>query len=149
MEDGQVHGAFTWTLLKGLRGAAADPVSGQVRSAGLRDYLINAMKAFMTPEQRGDPNVSTEPDFDDLDDLLFATVPPSTFSVNLRFPPPAAGTAWRVVTGAPAVDAGSGTVAAGGATLSLPTGHLHGHGGGLGLSKGFEVEGADLVVDVA
>ena len=101
MDDGQVHGAFTWALLTGLRGAAADPVTGEVRSGSLHDYLLNSMRSFMTAEQRQDPQVSKEPDFGPVDDLLLATVKRASSHVTLRFPPAAEGTGWRILTGSP------------------------------------------------
>jgi hypothetical protein len=81
MPDGNWHGAFTYALLQGLKGAAP----GAVTSATLRDYLINAMKAFMRDEQHI-ATVSQEPDFGHVDAIEFASAAHTpTFPVTLRF----------------------------------------------------------------
>jgi hypothetical protein len=157
MDDGLIHGAFTWALLQGLRGAAADIPTGEVRTAGLRDYLTNVMGSFMTDEQRADPDVSNEPDFGFDDDILFAKVDPALAEIHLTFAPAATGAAWHVLTGSPATDVGDGTVGAdgagitsGGATsLWLPTGVYIARIDALGVTTGFEVSGSDQVVHVA
>jgi hypothetical protein len=61
-EDGDnFHGAFTWALLKGLRGAAAD-VNGRVTGRSLADWIRNAMSARYTEEDRQNTLVSKEPE---------------------------------------------------------------------------------------
>src|SRR5262245_51124626 len=60
MDDGKVHGVFTWALIKGLRGEAADPDSGQVTAATLGNYLYNNMKSFLKADDLEDPEVPKE-----------------------------------------------------------------------------------------
>src|SRR5579862_2991487 len=67
MLDGKVHGVFTTALLNGLKGAAADPNTGIVNGKALREYLLNYMREFLSPEDRQNPDVSPEPDIPDLD----------------------------------------------------------------------------------
>jgi len=83
MPDGSWHGAFTYALLEGLKGAATTPVT----SDSLRNYLLNAMQGFMRDEQRADRTVAREPRFDRTDHMEFGTPPRTTFPVTLRFPP--------------------------------------------------------------
>jgi hypothetical protein len=81
MPDGKWHGVFTFALLEGLRGAAPSPVT----SSTLRDYLHNAMKDFMTDEQRKRKTVAQEPAFGRTDPIVFATKARPTFPVTLQF----------------------------------------------------------------
>jgi uncharacterized caspase-like protein len=82
MPDGKWHGVFTYTLLKGLEGAA----TGEVTSDSLRDYLRNNMKSFMRDEQRVS-SVSLEPVFGPTDPISFvAPGPKPKFAITLRFP---------------------------------------------------------------
>ncbi len=106
--DGQVHGAFTWTLLKGLRSAVDD--TGAITSHSLKGYLVNAMARFMTDEQRRDERVSNEPDFGSEDDIVFATPPEPAFGVTIHVPPAAVGRRYQIVTGSPPRKAKSGIV---------------------------------------
>jgi hypothetical protein len=81
MPDGNWHGAFTYALLQGLRGAA----TGDVTSASLRDYLLNNMKSFMRDDQHI-ATVAQEPDFGRTDEIEFATAAQTPkFPVTLRF----------------------------------------------------------------
>ncbi|WAJ28459.1 hypothetical protein [Jiella sp. R10] len=73
--EGEPRGIFTHTLVRGLSGAAADPSTGAVTTASLRNYLINNMRRHMSLAQLADPDVSNEPDFGTVDD--FELVPPS------------------------------------------------------------------------
>jgi hypothetical protein len=94
MPDGAWHGAFTYALLQGLRGAAP----GAVTAASLRDYLINAMKAFMRDDQHV-ATVAQEPDFGRVDGIEFASAEHApTFPVTLRFRADCVGHAATVST---------------------------------------------------
>jgi uncharacterized caspase-like protein len=155
-DDAQIHGAFTWALLRGLLGAAADPVTGEIRSGRLRDYLTNAMRTFMSDEQRNDTLVSKEPDFGFVDDLLIATIPApgipaaSQSKVRLAFPAATAGASWEVVTGSPSTVVASGTVQANlEATIELPSGIFLARVVGGGPFAWVEVTGQDRDVTVA
>lgn len=81
MPDGRWHGAFTYALLQGLKGAAP----GAVTATSLHDYLVNNMKSFMRADQRI-ATVSDEPDFGKVDDIVFPTPTQApTFGLTLRF----------------------------------------------------------------
>jgi hypothetical protein len=147
MEDGAVHGAFTWALLQGLHGANANPVTGEVTTARLRDYLVNSMRDFMTPDQLADPAVSNEPDFGPDEDLVLASIRPATSAITLTFESLANGHSWRILTAAMAVMA-SGIAAPAGATIRLPAGAYVAEVEGTDLSAGFQVIGKDLAVHV-
>ena len=54
MPDGQVHGVFTWTLLQGLRGGAADE-RGRVTGESLRNFLFTVMPEFLPDYARATP----------------------------------------------------------------------------------------------
>lgn len=60
-DGGNFHGAFTWALLKGLRGAAVD-VNGRVTGRSLADWIRNAMSARYTEADRQNTLVSKEPE---------------------------------------------------------------------------------------
>jgi len=81
MPDGQWHGAFTYALLQGLKGAAVTPVT----SDSLRDYLLNAMRAFLPDRDRRRPTVAKEPSFGFTDAMQFSAPPRLGFPVTLRF----------------------------------------------------------------
>ncbi len=101
MEDGKVHGVFTWALLKGLQGEACDPETGQVTAATLGNYLYNNMKAFLTAEDLADPDVPKEPDleFDNnpTHPIVFATVPVPQYPVTINLPANTAGKQVEVI----------------------------------------------------
>ncbi len=111
MDDGLVHGVFTWTLLQGLKTAA--DASHCVTAETLGDYLYNNMKTFLKPEDLADPEVPKEPDIDyDKNParprFVFCTLPaPSPapaapapqFPVTIAIPPEAAGKTVRVLGG--------------------------------------------------
>ena len=101
MDDGKVHGVFTWALLKGLQGEACDPATGQVTSATLGNYLYNNMKVFLSAKDLADPDVPKEPDldYDNNPDtpLLFATVPIPQYPVTINLPASATGKQLRVL----------------------------------------------------
>ncbi len=93
MDDGKVHGVFTWALLKGLQGHACDINTGQITAASLGNYLYNNMKTFLTAEDIADPEVPKEPDLiydsNSASGLVFATVPVvPTYPVTVDLPPP-------------------------------------------------------------
>ena len=101
MPDGQWHGAFTYALLEGLRGAAATPVTGET----LRDYLLNAMRSFMSERDQKRATVAKEPSFGITDRMEFGAPALRRFPLTLRFAPAAVGHPVRVAVSrsAPAV----------------------------------------------
>lgn len=94
MPDGQWHGAFTYALLQGLRGAAVTPVTNDT----LRDYLLNAMRMFLPERDRERATVAKEPSFGFTDAMEFAAPRRTLFHVTLRFAPTAVGERVRVAT---------------------------------------------------
>jgi uncharacterized caspase-like protein len=118
--DGQYHGAFTWSLLKGLRSAVDD--SGAITSHSLKGYLVNAMKTFMTDEQRRHERVSKEPDFGSEDDIVFVKAPKPKFEVTVRVPATAVGRRFQIITGIPPRNARSGVVPSREFTVPLANG---------------------------
>jgi uncharacterized caspase-like protein len=101
-EDGKVHGVFTWTLVEGLRGAAAD-VNGRVTGRSLADWVRNGMAARFGPSEREDRDVAQEPEIIQEDaGLIFARgLAPPTYAVKLSFPAAAHGQEARLWAGTP------------------------------------------------
>jgi hypothetical protein len=86
-DGGKTHGAFTWALLEGLRGAAADH-NGRVTGRSLGDWLRNAQVARISPEDREDLDVSKEPEIVQEDaGLIFSRgISKPSYPVSLTFP---------------------------------------------------------------
>jgi hypothetical protein len=101
-DDGKTHGVFTWTLLDGLRGAAAD-ANGRVTGRSLADWTRNALAARMAPRDLADPDVAKEPEVLQEDaGLIFARgVSKPLYRVRVAFPAAAAGGSARLWCGAP------------------------------------------------
>ncbi|MCC7597731.1 caspase family protein [Janthinobacterium sp. FW305-129] len=135
--DGKVHGVFTWALLQGLRGAAADH-NGRVTGRSLADWVRNAQSALMTEDQRASSEVALEPEILQEDRaLVFARgIAPLRYRVAFEFPPEALGHAAWLWSGVPpvaqqfTVDGTEQLLAPGLYLLQVPA---------LGLSQGFEV----------
>lgn len=103
-DAGRTHGLFTWALLEGLRGAAAD-AHGRITGRTLADWLRNAQGARMSEGDRNDPEVATEPEVVREDPgLIFARgVRRRAWDVSLSLPAAVpAGATLRVWTGCPA-----------------------------------------------
>jgi hypothetical protein len=101
--DGQkVHGLFTWTLLEGLRGAAAD-TNGRVTGRGLADWIRNAMSARMTDADLNNVDVSKDPEVIQEDEsLVFVRgVSKPSIPIELSFPAQAVQARARLWGGAP------------------------------------------------
>jgi len=94
MPDGKWHGAFTYALLEGLKGAAPSPVTSDT----LRGYLHNATKEFIAAEDRKRKTVAQEPAFGRTDEIVFATPPRAAFPVTLPFAPECLGRRIAVAT---------------------------------------------------
>jgi hypothetical protein len=86
-DNGKVHGVFTWTLLEGLRGAAADPNTRSITARSLGDYLINGMKSLLWETDMPNQDIAKEPEVVKADPtLVFATnVASRKYSIRLRF----------------------------------------------------------------
>jgi hypothetical protein len=59
-DGGRAHGLFTWTLIEGLRGAAAD-ANGRVTGRSLADWIRNAQAARISPKDFDDPRWPRSP----------------------------------------------------------------------------------------
>lgn len=147
MPDGKIHGVFTYTLLQGLKGAAADPVTGEVTSATLKNHLTNTMKTYLSEADLNDDIVAKEPDFGFGDPMVFCTVPgPQPSAVTLTsFPAGAEGQPFVVLTGAPPQQAAAGNVQNGIAQVQLHPGIYFLKMSTPPLVKGFEVLGGTNV----
>ena len=101
-DGGKVHGLFTWALLEGLRGAAADR-NGRVTGRSLADWIRNAQSARMAQADLDNTDVAKEPDVIAEDaGLIFARgVPKPAYAVNVSFPAEAIGKTARLWSGAP------------------------------------------------
>jgi len=101
MDDGHVHGVFTFALLSGLKGAAADPTSGQITAATLGDYLYTNIKSFLRPEDLED-NVDQDPEIDydknPANSFVIATVPVPRYRININLPNTTAGKKIEIFT---------------------------------------------------
>ena len=60
-DGNKVHGVFTWSLLQGLKGRAADE-TGTVTGRSLADWLRNAILPWLSDADRSDPDVSQAPE---------------------------------------------------------------------------------------
>ena len=100
-DAGQWHGVFTWSLVQGLRGAAAD-VNGTVTSQSLTNWLRHAQFEWLDDADRNTVGVATEPDLVDGDPLTFGTgMSPVMFDVTLRIPEASSAIMTRVWSGSP------------------------------------------------
>jgi hypothetical protein len=99
--DGTVHGVFTWALLAGLRGGAADE-RGRVTGTSLKTFLHNALPEFLPAEIKRAGAVDLRP-FVRADDgiVLRRFAAPPTHRVTLRAPVAAAGEQVTIWTGRP------------------------------------------------
>ena len=140
-DAGKAHGVFTWTLLEGLRGAAAD-ANGRVTGTSLANWLRNAQSARFTPQDRDDRDVAQEPEIVQQDaGLIFARgVSAPAYAVALSFPATAAGATARLWSGSPPAAVQSFQPAAAAPTkLALRPGLYLVDVPSVGLRQGFEV----------
>lgn len=98
----RMHGVFTWTLLEGLRGAAAD-ANGRVTGRSLADWLRNAQSARYSPRDREDRDVAQEPEVVQEDAALIFTrgVGLPAYAVGFSFPAAARGAIAQLWAGSP------------------------------------------------
>jgi hypothetical protein len=123
-QNGEFHGAFTFELVRGLRGAAANPTTGGIRTSDLAGYLYQAVPQHIDklPNRTG---ISREPEFIEDDEIEFVPPQPSAAAKarTIKFtgkngPIPADGTLVQVLDhmrrpeGAPVAVAGGKLVVA-------------------------------------
>jgi hypothetical protein len=139
-DGGMVHGVFTWTLLEGLRGAAADS-NGRVTGHSLADWVRNALAARLAPRDLEDADVAKEPEVIQEDPrLIFARgVSKPLYRVTVSFPPSANGQTARLWGESPPSIAQSFSVSGAPEELSLRPGLFLIDVPGARLRQGFEV----------
>jgi hypothetical protein len=149
-EDGdKLHGVFTWTLIEGLRGAAAD-ANGRVTGHSLADWIRNAQVARMLQQDIDDPDVAKEPEVIREDATLIFTrgVAKPFHNVCVSFPTAALGGTARLWCGAPPRAVKSFPVTDAPEVLSLQPGLYLIDVASAGLRHGFEVvKPAEILVD--
>jgi hypothetical protein len=147
MADGKIHGVFTSALLAGLKGAAADVNTSLVTASSLRNYLLNYMKDFLSPEDRQNPDIEEEPDVNDPDNagdaMVFAQVAPPSYNVKIQMPAGAAGKTARVLSGSKFKLIASTTANGSLWTVPLPPGTYMAEIVGDGEGKVFDVRGTE------
>jgi Caspase domain len=105
MTDGRVHGVFTWALLEGLRGGAADE-RGRVTGESLKAFLHSAMPEYLPDTVRRATAVDLHPFVRADEGMVFCRFPERpTYAVRLRIPGAAAGQRLNLWTGRPHVAA--------------------------------------------
>jgi len=144
MEDGKVHGVFTYALLKALRGAAADS-TGNITATSLGDWLYANMRKVLSEDALKDQQIAKEPDLqyekNPQKTFVFTTVTVvPKFNVRIHVPAASANHPLRVLSDKFVV------VAAVAATspvteLSLPRGLYLAEIAADNLNKSFEVTG--------
>ncbi|MCG2620511.1 caspase family protein [Arthrobacter sp. I2-34] len=149
MDDGNVHGVFSWTLLKGLRGAAAND-RGRITGESLKSFLHGAMPEFLPDSAKAASAVDLYPFIRTDDGILFKKLSQRpTFNTALSFPAGAAGKELKIWTGRPHAAVVSETLASDRWAGTLVRGLYVAEVPGLGLRQGFQVSGAgDVRADI-
>jgi hypothetical protein len=134
----QWHGVFTWNLLEGLRGAAANQF-GLVTAVSLADWLRQSQLGWLDSTDRSNPSVAKEPSIVEKDDsIAFAKgIAPRAFDITLNVSNSTTPTDIRLWSGSPP-NAGSPIRIAPGGTLVQLTPGLY-LAEGVGLRHGFAV----------
>jgi hypothetical protein len=142
MADGKVHGVFTWTLLEGLRGGAADE-RGRVTGESLKSFLQSAMPEFLPDEAKRAATVDLHPFVRADEGMVFARFPERpTYPVRLRIPTAVAGQRLNLWTGRPHVAAVSQDLDGPEWTGRLVRGLYVAEVPAAGLRHGFQVTGS-------
>lgn len=146
MEDGAWHGAFTWALLKALKGQARTPVTTET----LCEYLRNAMMKFQSPVDQERRGVAHEPAFGSRDPITFATPRRQTVRVTITFPDACVGQVATIGQGRNAPPTATDTLTETTWSISLEPGLYHVGVSSRNVSALFEALGESVVaVDVA
>lgn len=147
MPDGQVHGVFTWTLLQGLRGGAADE-RGRVTGESLRSFLLTVMPEFLPDTARNSAAVDLYPFVRAGDGIVFRRLPARPkYPVRLTFPPEAVGAELRIWAGRPLAQVTAERLSGTEWTGELLRGLYVAEVGSAGLRHGFQVSGARAVAE--
>ncbi len=143
--DGKVHGVFTWALLKGLRGGAADE-TGRVTGDSLRRFLFTAMPEFLPPGAVNSTSVDLYPFVRADDGMVFSRLDSRPkYRVHLDLPSAKAGQELRIWTGRPLRQAVSATLTSTTWEGGLVRGLYMAEVPAAGLRQGFQVSGAGKV----
>ena len=144
MPDGAVHGVFTWTLLQGLKGRAAE--QGVITGESLRRFLYNAMIEYLPPEVREASEVDVRPAVQTDFGIVFRTgVADPAQTVRLRVEGVADGSPIEIWGGQPHAVVRRGQVQGGQWQENLPRGLYVVVVPAAGLRHGFEVTGSGNV----
>jgi Caspase domain len=143
----QWHGVFTWNLLEGLRGAAANQF-GLVTAASLADWIRQAQLGWLDSADRSNASVAKEPSIVEKDDsIVFAKgVAPLTFDITLGISDATTPTDIRLWSGSPPNPGPPITIAPGGTQIQLTPGLYLAEGAG--LRQGFAVT-RSMTIDLA
>jgi Caspase domain len=145
MADGKVHGVFTWTLLEGLKGGAADE-RGRVTGESLKAFLHSAMPEFLPDEVKSAAAVDLHPFVRADEGMVFARFRERpTYPVTLRLPAATAGHRLNLWTGRPHVAVVSQDLAGPEWTGTLVRGLYVAEVPAAGLRQGFQVTGSGPV----
>ncbi|MDF2746690.1 MAG: hypothetical protein K0S98_975 [Propionibacteriaceae bacterium] len=148
MPDGQVHGVFTWTLLQGLHGGAADE-RGRITAESLRNFLYTVMPEFLPASARHSSSVDLQPFVRADEGMVFRRLPARPkYPVRLVFPASSVGTELRIWTGRPLAQVASAVLSSTEWTGDLLRGVYVAEVPAAGLRHGFQVSGAGPVEEV-
>lgn len=81
---GEYRGVFTYELLRGLKGAAANPATGEIRTKDLEGYLYAAMPQHIDKIPNA-IDISREPDVLEDDDMQFGQLQSTTKERTITF----------------------------------------------------------------
>jgi hypothetical protein len=139
-DGGRWHGIFTWNLLQGLRGAAANEF-GIVTGKSLGDWLRHAQLSWLDDAEQANPDIAKEPAIiADDENLVFARgLDPLRLSVTLRTPQTANGKVGRVWFGRPPRPRLDFQASSAGTPVTLPPGLYVAEVPSEGLRQGFAV----------
>ncbi|MGY1670363.1 caspase family protein [Geodermatophilus sp. SYSU D00710] len=145
MVDGQVHGVFTWTLLEGLRGRAANR-RARVTGKSLESFLHNAMAEALPDGVRTSSAVDLHPFIRADEGLEFKRLHERpSLEVKLHIPAAAAGEELRIWSGSPHQRALTATLGGPEWSGGLVRGLYVAEVPAAGLRDGFQVTGAGPV----
>jgi len=145
MSDGNVHGVFTWTLLQGLRGGAADE-RARITGESLRNFLYTVMPEFLPASALNSTSVDLRPFVRADEGMVFRRLPARPkYPVRLVLPATAVGSELRIWTGRPLAQVISEVPASAEWTGKLLRGLYVADVPAAGLRHGFQVSGAGAV----
>jgi Caspase domain len=149
MPDGRAHGVFTWTLLQGLGGGAADE-RGRITGESLRSFLYTVMPEFLPARARNSSSIDLQPFVRADEGMVFRRLPARPkYRVRLVLPVASVGNELRIWTGRPLAQVASEAPSSAEWTGELVRGLYVIEVPAAGLRHGFQVSGAGSVDEVA